>query len=187
MAKRTYRCRTNKGIVDYTDDELIAEAEKIVWDVLHHKYTGYKQYHEDMAQDLLLAITKAMDRYDPAKGMVFAYIKTIVMRRAYSCALMIRRRSSHEARLTDEMEQVLTHRPRLENYELTDWVDRLKERLTDEELIVVQLTMEGADNAEIYAALHPGSPPQPRVGQALAKLWRSIREKAKDLGKPEDL
>ena len=85
------------------------------------------------------------------------------------------------------MERTLTHKPRIENYELSEWVDRLKERLTPEELIVVQLTMEGADNAEIYAALHPGSPPQTRVGRGLSSIWASIREKAKELGKPEDL
>lgn len=187
MAKRTYRCKTNQGIVDFTDDELIAEAEKIVWDTLLHKYSGYEEYHEDMAQDILLAITKAMNRYDPDKGMVFAYIKTIATRRACSCALMIRRRKSHTVPLTDEMERTLTHKPRIENYELSEWVDRLKERLTPEELIVVQLTMEGADNAEIYAALHPGSPPQTRVGRGLSSIWASIREKAKELGKPEDL
>lgn len=188
VKKRTYRCLTKTGLRDVGEDELYNEAQTVIWSILKHSYSSFEPYHEDIAQDITVIVFRAMERYDPDKGMVYAYIKTIAKRRISSAVLKITRYQRRFVELTDELAAVIPdpgpRGPDDEERELLqDWIDKLKQRCTDEERTVIDLRLDGLGNIEIYNAMHPGAD-KTRIGSAVSRIWESITKKALELGRP---
>lgn len=184
---RTYRCLTKAGIITLTEDELYVETTRIIWSVLNRKYEGYYPYHEDMAQEVTAIVFKAMERYDPDKGMAYSYIKTIACRRIYDAAKRINTQHRHEIALTDEMADVIPAiNPPEERESLKAWYAELRKRLTKEEREALELKLDGLTNTAIYNALHPGGEYKARIGPTISIIWESIVAKALELGHPEE-
>lgn len=184
MKKRTYKCLTKTGLQLLTEDELYGEAQIVIWSILKHSYSSFEQYHEDIAQDVTIIVFQAMEKYNPDKGMVYAYIKTIAKRRISSAVLKINRYQHRYIRLTDEMAAYISapepRAPDDAQERLQDWIEKLKQHCTVEERTVIDLCLKGLSNIEIYNAMHPGAN-RTRIGSAVSRIWGSIRKKALEL------
>lgn len=179
---RAYKCRTDKGIEELTEEELYGTAERMVWALLRKHYKGYYSHHEDMAQEILLALHNSMPRYDPDKGLIYSYILTIARRKAISYIKKLATRAKHETEITDEMaENLQAPQEVTPQAELLAWIAKLRSICTPQEKELIDLVLDGVNpnSPKVYGVMHI------KIGQ-LKSIWQSIVNKAKKQGRPEE-
>lgn len=170
--------KTDAGIRAFTEAELVAEAYKHIRRVLKAKYGKYKAEHDDMAQDVILAVYKAaLTRYNPEKGTLEAFLYGVAEKQLAKAVRPIERRPQTVS-LTDELANTISASDDTDSIE-DDAEIILREfgkTLTKKEQKALRLKAEGLTNTQIYNALHPRAKKR-RIGQAMTALWKTVGRK----------
>lgn len=169
-----YSCCTEHGIKQLTGNELMVLGYKTAWILLRTHYNGYRDNHDDLAQEALMEMWQAFSRYDVAKGTVEAYFYGIAGR----CFAKRIKRIKHEKEmliaLTDPLLAVL-EAPVCEYYE-DDIIKRFCGVLSNQERRALRMKLNGKTNTEIYHALYPDDCKK-RIGMAMTRYWATIGRK----------
>lgn len=170
--------KTDAGIRAFTEAELIAEAYKHIRHVLKAKYGKYKAEHDDMAQDVILAVYKAaMNRYNPDKGTIEAFLYGVAEKQLAKAARPIEKRPQTVS-LSDELANTLPAKDETEDVEddAEAILQEFGKTLTKRERKALRLKAEGLTNTQIYNALHPRAKKR-RIGQAMTAFWKTVGKK----------
>lgn len=171
--------KTDTGTKLLNDDELVKEAYKTIRKVLKTKYTKYRDLHDDIEQEVISTVYKAViKRYSPDKGTLEAFLYGIAKRQIAQTVQQIQKEPP-TVRLTDEMLCVIhTQNDRnLENAELFEQlVEEFGKTLTAKERKALNLKIDGLTNTQIYNEMHRRKPKK-RIGQAMTALWKSVGKK----------
>ena len=178
----TYLIRDDDGVQSTVSEaELYTAFSKIVTNLLKdYNDAELRPHREDLASVAVYECLKAMRSYKPT-GSVYAYARTVAQHKLNKEVKRIRKYNSMVAPLTDTEADTLA----AEDYEPPDdelaaWIERLKELLDEEELAVVNLTLDGYNNSDICLALKG----ERKQGSYVSSIWKRIRAKAQELGPP---
>lgn len=177
---RKYECRTDKGRVILTEEELWQFSRPIIRKMLCYKFSYFSREYEDLSQDAMLAVYDAMERYDAEKGSLEGYVYGVAYKEVSSRVKTMQRKESKETELTDALAAVIGYEQTFEaetgNDKSQELVDEFRETLTKPEQTALEMRMDGESNTAIYNALHPRTP-RKRIGQAMTKFWDRIAVK----------
>ncbi len=181
---RSYEILDDDGIRSTaTEEELYTAFSKIVWSLLKgYNDSTISSYREDLASVAIYECLKAMLRYKPT-GSVYAYAKTVARHKLSKEAERIRKYNSMVQPLsTEEVDSLLLEDCEPPDDELIAWIEKLKKLLDQEELAVVNLTLQGLNNSDICEVLQG----KRKQGTYVTTIWKRIRAKALTLGHPLD-
>lgn len=173
---RIYRCRTDQGIADFTEEDLWQFGTKIVKRLLNSKYPAQERYHDDLLQEAMCAIYKSMDSYNSEKGTLNGFVYGTANRAIAKKTRDIARQKCREVGLTDAL---LAATGESDNYDSEDdeafekMLAEFEKTLNKSERKALEMKLGGASNVEIYNALHPRYP-RKRIGQAMTTFWDRI-------------
>lgn len=178
MRTRTYNCQTESGRKRLTEEDICLIAQPIINGVLRGRYAHYGADHDDISQEVLIAVLAAMPRYDAERGTIEAFIHGITTRNVSKQVGKINRRQSHEVELKEAI-FAPSNEPAFEGNSQEDFesfIEDFEKTLTKKERKALEMRISGAGNTEIYNALNPRKKKK-YIGKAMVGFWKRIAEK----------
>ena len=161
------------------EEEIVKLSYEIASVILHKNYGAFESHWEDLTQEIVWSVWKAIPRYNEAKGSLKNYIWSIAEHTLNHEIRQIIRQRENVIELTEEMESQLStpeYDPPEEDPRLAD-LEKFIPTLTRREKKAVDLKLNGASNVAIYNALYKPKPYKKNIGAAMVYFWRRIETK----------
>lgn len=161
------------------EEEIVKLSYEIASVILHKNYGAFESHWEDLTQEIVWNVWKAIPRYNEAKGSLKNYIWSIAEHTLNHEIRQIVRQRENVIELTEEMESQLStpeYDPPEEDPRLAD-LEKFIPTLTRREKKAVDLKLNGASNVAIYNALYKPKPYKKNIGAAMVYFWRRIETK----------
>lgn len=179
---KRYRCRYGDGYTTLTEDEIVEWATDKANQILHHRYKAFANEWDDLRQEALMAVLRAMDRYKPT-GDVRTYLGRVMAYRIRDEASKIWRYRQRVQALLDELPDECMEYELATQIDKQRYIEQLKQRLNAKERKVIDLNLSGYSDNEIGGMLKIKKADRPKE---LKAIWRSIASKAKAYRRTND-
>lgn len=178
MRTQMYNCQTESGRKRLTEEDICLIAQPVINGVLRGCYARYSAEHDDLSQEVLIAVIAAMPKYDAERGTIEAFIHGIATRNVSKQVKKIIRRQSHEVELVEAI-FAPSNEPAYEGNSQEEFerlITSFEKLLTKKERKALEMRLNGAGNTEIYNTLNPRKKKK-YIGKAMVGFWKRIAEK----------